>query len=59
MTLSKQLNIDPVAARVLRNRGLENAADMGRFLKNSEDICSMIWTKRSNLFLILSTGEKG
>ena len=38
MTLSKQLNIDPVAARVLRNRGLENAADMGRFLKNSEDM---------------------
>ncbi len=38
MALAGQLNIDPVAARVLINRGLKNAEDMGLFLESGEEV---------------------
>ena len=38
MALAGQLNIDPVAARVLINRGLKNAEDMGLFLESGEKV---------------------
>ena len=38
MALAGQLNIDPVAARVLINRGLKNAEDMGLFLESGDEV---------------------